>query len=132
MLHEVNDQLDAIKPITKWRKRVLEVADIPAAVREAVRQLKTGRPRPVELEIPPETLEDEGEAELLPAVTVDAHRRRPTPTSSAPPRCCCDATRPIIYAGGGVHASRRPRGADARSPSTSRPASCSPPRARAR
>src|SRR4029450_5159103 len=67
LLHEVNDQLDAIAPITKWRQRILEIADIPAAVREAVRQLKTGRPRPVEIELSPETMEDEGEAELLPA-----------------------------------------------------------------
>ena len=36
LLHEVNDQLDAIAPVTKWRRRILEVADIPAAVREAV------------------------------------------------------------------------------------------------
>ena len=47
LLHEVNDQLDAIAPVTKWRTRVLEIAEIPAAVREAARQLRTGRPRPV-------------------------------------------------------------------------------------
>ena len=28
LLHEVNDQLDAIAPVTKWRQRVLEVAEI--------------------------------------------------------------------------------------------------------
>ncbi len=49
MLHEVNDQLTLIEPITKWRKRVLKVGEIPAAVQEAVYQLKTGRPRPVEI-----------------------------------------------------------------------------------
>ena len=67
VLHEINEQLDVVKPITKWRKRVLEVSEIPGAVQEAFRQLKTGRPRPVDLEIPPDTLEEEGEAELLPA-----------------------------------------------------------------
>src|ERR671937_2601054 len=45
VLHEINEQLDVVTPITKWRKRVLQVADIPAAVQEAVRQLTTGRPR---------------------------------------------------------------------------------------
>ena len=65
VLHEVDDQLDAITPLTKWRRRVLEVADVPAAVHEAVGQLRTGRPRPVEIEIPPETLEDQGEATLV-------------------------------------------------------------------
>src|SRR6266852_7346856 len=70
LLHEVNDQLDCIAPITKWRKRVLEVAEVPAAVREAVYQLRTGRPRPVEIEMSPETMEDEGEAELYEPVPV--------------------------------------------------------------
>src|SRR5215470_222133 len=39
VLHEVNDQLDAIAPITKWRKRVVEIRDIPTVAQEAVRQL---------------------------------------------------------------------------------------------
>ena len=59
VLHEVNDQLDTIRPVTKWAHRILDPAEIPAAVHEAFRHLKTGRPRPVEIEIPPETLEDE-------------------------------------------------------------------------
>jgi acetolactate synthase-1/2/3 large subunit len=104
LLHEVNDQLDAVAPVTKWRRRVLEVADIPAAVRQAMVQLRTGRPRPVEIEMPPETMEDEGEVELLDP----AHVTRP-----AAPAADCDraaemllaAGRPAIYAGGGVHAS---------------------------
>jgi acetolactate synthase I/II/III large subunit len=104
VLHEINEQLDAVAPITKWRRRVLEVAEIPAAVQEAVRQLKTGRPRPVHLEIPPDTLEDEGEAELLPALKLE---RGPAPDADIEraARLLQGATRPIIYAGGGVHAS---------------------------
>ena len=104
VLHEINEQLDAVAPITKWRRRVLEVAEIPAAVQEAVRQLKTGRPRPVHLEIPPDTLEDEGEAELLPALKLE---RGPAPDADIEraARLLLGATRPIIYAGGGVHAS---------------------------
>src|SRR3989337_1208703 len=47
LLHEVNDQLAAITPVTKWRRRVLEIADIPGAVREAVYHLPSGNPRPV-------------------------------------------------------------------------------------
>ena len=104
VLHEINEQLDVVKPVTKWRKRVLEVAEIPAAVQEAFRQLKTGRPRPVHLEIPPDTLEEEGEAELLPPVTV-ARTAAPDADIERAARVLLDATRPIIYAGGGVHAS---------------------------
>jgi acetolactate synthase I/II/III large subunit len=104
VLHEINEQLDVVKPVTKWRKRVLEVAEIPAAVQEAVRQLKTGRPRPVHLEIPPDTLEDEGEAELLPPVSV-ARAAAPAADIERAARLLLGAERPVIYAGGGVHAS---------------------------
>src|SRR5882724_898947 len=104
VLHEINEQLDVVKPVTKWRKRVLEVSEIPAAVQEAFRQLKTGRPRPVHLEIPPDTLEDEGEAELLPPVTV-TRTAAPDADIERAARVLLDGTRPIIYAGGGVHAS---------------------------
>src|SRR5438067_8336755 len=44
VLHEVNDQLDAIAPVSKWRRRILEVKDVPAAVREAFVQLRTVLP----------------------------------------------------------------------------------------
>ncbi|MGH7321777.1 MAG: thiamine pyrophosphate-binding protein, partial [Candidatus Rokuibacteriota bacterium] len=104
VLHEVDDQLDAIRPVTKWRRRVLEVAEIPGAVREAVVQLTTGRPRPVELEMPPETMEGEGEVELLPP----SHAVRP-PADAASVDRAADllgaSTRPVIYAGGGIHSS---------------------------
>lgn len=104
VLHEVDDQLDAIAPVTKWRKRVLEVAEVPAAVQEAVRQLRTGRPRPVELELPPDTMEEEGEVELLPPVSVVRSAADPTRVDEAA-RLLAEARHPLIYAGGGVHAS---------------------------
>ena len=104
LLHEVNDQLDAIAPVTKWRRRVVEVEDVPGAVREAVSQLKTGRPRPVEIEMPPETMEDEGEAELLePSRPVRPAARAADVERAA--ELLLAAAAPVIYAGGGVHAS---------------------------
>ncbi len=45
-----------MKPVTKWADRVLRAEDIPEGIHEAFRQIKTGRPRPVELEIPPDVL----------------------------------------------------------------------------
>ena len=104
VLHEVHDQLDCIAPITKWRKRVLEVADVPAAVHEAVRQLRTGRPRPVEIEMSPDTMESEGEVTLL----EPARRERPTPSRAELERAAAlllAAERPLMYVGGGVHPS---------------------------
>jgi len=52
MLHEVNNQMNTIRPVTKWATCILKPQDVPATVQEAFRRLKTGRPRPVEIEIP--------------------------------------------------------------------------------
>ncbi len=104
VLHEVNDQLQAVAPVTKWRKRVLEVGDVARAAHEAVEQLRTGRPRPVELEMPPDTMEEEGEVELLEPSAA---------TRPAAPKADIDraammllaAKSPVVFAGGGVHLS---------------------------
>jgi acetolactate synthase-1/2/3 large subunit len=104
LLHEVNDQLDALAPVTKWRRRVLEVAEIPEAIREAARQLRTGRPRPVVVDIPPETLEDEAEVTLLDPAPAD----RPAAAAAAIEQAAgvLHASRePVIFAGGGVNLS---------------------------
>ncbi len=101
VLHEVNDQMEAIAPITKWRRRVLEVAEVPGAVQAAVRQLKTGRPRPVHLEFPPDVLEEEGDATLLPAVET-ARVAAPEPEIARAAAMLLAAQRPVIYAGGGA------------------------------
>ena len=64
ILHEIDDQLDVVRTITKWCSRVLDPKEIPGAVHEAFHQMKTGRPRPVEIEIPPETLAQMADIEL--------------------------------------------------------------------
>jgi acetolactate synthase-1/2/3 large subunit len=104
LLHEVNDQLDAVAPVTKWRGRALEVEEIPALIREAMRQLRTGRPRPVVVDIPPETLEDEGEVTLLDPAPVE----RPAAPAAEIERAAAllaAAHEPVIIAGGGVNLS---------------------------
>ena len=101
VLHEVNDQMEAIKPVTKWRRRLLEVADVPGGVRAAVRQLKSGRPRPVHLEFPPDVLEEEGDATLLPPAEGD-RVAAPEALIVRAAEMLLAAQRPVIYAGGGA------------------------------
>jgi acetolactate synthase-1/2/3 large subunit len=104
VLHEVNDQLDAAAPVTKWRRRVLEVADVPGAVREAMTQVTAGRPRPVLIDVPPDTLEEEAEVALLEparATRVAAPERDIDHAAEM----LLAAERPVLYAGGGVHLS---------------------------
>jgi acetolactate synthase-1/2/3 large subunit len=105
MLHEVNDQMDTIRPVTKWAARILKPQDVPAIVHEAFNQLKTGRPRPVEIEIPPETLAEEADIELLePADPI-----RPAAAAEqiqAGAEILGNAKKLIILAGGGVISSQ--------------------------
>jgi acetolactate synthase-1/2/3 large subunit len=66
-LHEINDQQEVIRPVTKWCQRVTDVPAIPGAIHEAMRQMRTGRPRPTEVEISPDVLAATGEVTFTPA-----------------------------------------------------------------
>jgi acetolactate synthase-1/2/3 large subunit len=52
VLHEFDEQLDIFRYLTKYCARAARAEDIPAILRQALRQLKTGRPRSVEIEVP--------------------------------------------------------------------------------
>ena len=100
-VHEVLDQADVVRNVTKWRRQVLTPRDVPDAVREAFRQMRTGRPRPVLIEMPPETGVERDEVLL----------REPAPVSRIVPspeqlreaaRVIAESRLPLIFAGGGV------------------------------
>ncbi|XWX04028.1 thiamine pyrophosphate-binding protein [Aggregatilineales bacterium SYSU G02658] len=58
------DQLEIVRPVTKWQRTCFEIKRIPEYVAMAVRYAKTGRPGPVFLDFPLELLRgtiDEGE-----------------------------------------------------------------------
>lgn len=59
-LHEINDQLGILRRLTKWCARATHPGEIPELMDEAFRQLLSGRPRPVALEIPMEVLLESG------------------------------------------------------------------------
>jgi acetolactate synthase-1/2/3 large subunit len=103
-LHEVEDQLDVFRPLTKWVHRVTRVDEIPGAVHEAFRHLKTGRPRPVELEIPPDTLAATGEAEVIAAEEYPPQVAETGDVEQAA-RILASAERPAIMVGGGARIS---------------------------
>ena len=103
-LHEIEDQLDVFRPITKWVHRVTRVEEIPAAVHEAFRHLKTGRPRPVELEVPPDTLAATGNADLIEAEDYPPQAARAGDVERAA-SLLASAERPAIMVGGGARIS---------------------------
>ncbi len=100
-LHEVEDQLDVFRPITKWNSRVTRAEEIPETVHEAMRQLKTGRPRPVELEIPPDTLTATGDMEIIPSQEYPPFAAKPSDIQEAA-QLLAKAQKPLIIAGGGT------------------------------
>ena len=46
-VHEVTDQPGTVRSVTKWQRMALMPREVPDAVFEAFRQMRTGRPRPV-------------------------------------------------------------------------------------
>ena len=100
-LHEVADQMDVIRPVTKWRRQVLAPHDVPGCVTEAFSQMRNGRPRPVEIEMPPETMVEREEVELEePAPLIREVPGEDRLREAA--RVINAAKTPVIYAGGGV------------------------------
>ncbi|MEE9261844.1 MAG: thiamine pyrophosphate-binding protein, partial [Dehalococcoidia bacterium] len=100
-LHEVDDQLDVFRPITKWNYRVTRAEEIPEAVHEAMRQLKTGRPRPVELEIPPDTLAAAGDMDMIKPEEYPRSGGNPADIQRAA-QLLARAKKPVMIAGGGT------------------------------
>ena len=103
-LHEIDDQLGMLRHVTKWNARAMTPGDVPYVVHEAFRQLRSGRPRPVEIEIPPDVLQRVGEVRL--GETLPPERSTGDPDRLEKAAVLLGrAERPIILVGGGVLAS---------------------------
>lgn len=107
-LHETKDASAMVAAIAEWSRRVASAAEAVDAVHDAFALFRTGRPRPVHIEIPLDVLE-------APAgVPAAARRARPAPAPvagdayavRAAAALLAEARRPVIIAGGGAtHAS---------------------------
>ncbi len=64
-LHEIPNQLQMIASVTKWASRIDTPGEAPAIVAEAFKQMRTGRPRPVEIEMAPDIMGLVADVELL-------------------------------------------------------------------
>ena len=102
LLHEIPNQLEMIRSVTKHSARAMSPAEIPGVFAQAIDELRTGRPRPVEIEIPPDVFFAEGDVEL---VGTRDERERPAGDEiliAQAAKALAGASFPIIYAGGGV------------------------------
>ena len=94
----------AIRSVTKWAGRAATVEEVPALVAEAVRQARSGRPRPVGIEVPAPVLAAVAEVEPYPPVTLTPAAATAEQIEQAAARLR-QAQRPLIWAGGGVQSS---------------------------
>ena len=65
-LHELPDQLATMQTLTKYAERMNTPQQAPEVVNEAFRQLTTGRPRPVSIEMPMDIMAEKADIELRP------------------------------------------------------------------
>lgn len=101
LLHEIPHQLEMMAAVTKWARRAMNPGEIPGLIREAFTQLRSGRPRPVSLEIPPDVLALRGEVELLDPIPPERQAGDPELLRRAA-EILAKAERPLIFVGSGI------------------------------
>lgn len=102
VLHELPDQLGLLRSLTKWAVRIDGPGDAPAQVALAVQQLRSGRPRPVALEVPMDVLERRTQVCLPPPVLPALHPPVDTDRVEEAAKLLGAATSPMIIVGGGA------------------------------
>jgi len=105
-LHELPDQLATLRTLTKWAMRIERPADAPEIINEAFRQMLTGRPGPVAVEMAWDVMASLGHVVPLPGADIV----KPQPASpgeiEAAAKILKAAKRPMIMTGSGAqHAS---------------------------
>lgn len=103
-LQEMN-QVDMVKPITKWCATCYDVKRIPEYLNIAFRQATMGRPGPVFLELPPDILFAQTALEAVSIPARKHHKSVVSPDASElkdAARIINDARRPIFMGGSGV------------------------------
>src|SRR6202030_3715872 len=107
LLHEVRNQSEILGAVTKWHGQARAPKDIPGLVREAVWQLRSGRPQPVGVEIAFDLLSASDDIDLVQPNAEEDGRVRPDAAAiEQAAALLAGAKLPVIYCGGGVLAAR--------------------------
>ncbi len=101
VLHDTKDQLGMFRAVTGWNKRVESTDDIPATVHEAFSRIRSGRARPVQIEIPVDLLTEDGAPVISPAAE-DVKPQAVEADIDAAVEALAAAQAPVIWAGGGA------------------------------
>ena len=100
------DQLEVFKPVVKWSGPILSWERIPEVMRIAFREMWTGRPGPIQIEIPAPVMYAMGDDAKVRLLRPDQYRAAgPRPSEAQleeAARMLAGAKRPIVISGAGV------------------------------
>jgi thiamine pyrophosphate-dependent acetolactate synthase large subunit-like protein len=99
--HDGPAQKEMFVPVSSWQHTVKSIGEIPEAINEAYRRMRTGRPRPVFLEIPTDFLNGEADFKILPPSNVTPPPAKDSQIKDAI-QLLKKAKRPILWVGGGA------------------------------
>jgi acetolactate synthase I/II/III large subunit len=101
-LHELPDQLATLRTLTKWAARIERAAEAPEVLHEAFRQMQSGRPGPVAVEMAWDVMTATGFVEPRSGVSLSP-ASAPSPLEiEAAARLVVGAERPMIMTGSGA------------------------------
>ena len=99
--HECKDQMGFFRPVTGWCHRITKPEEMAPAIDEAFKRMRSGRPRPVMLEVPADVLKMEADVVIPPA----AQGAKPAVKAQDVARAVdalVAAKSPLLWAGGGA------------------------------
>jgi acetolactate synthase-1/2/3 large subunit len=100
------DQLDIFKPVVKWSGPILSWERIPEVMQIAFREMWTGRPGPIQVEIPAPIMYATGDDSKVQVKKPEQYRAAGPRASDAQlgeaAQMLADAKRPIVISGAGV------------------------------
>src|SRR5262249_51445113 len=101
-LHEIPDQLGILSRLTKSAERVATPKDAPGVIGRAFQALRSGRPRPVGVEVPPDMLQARAGVEFVSPMPLDAPPPLDEDAIARAADLLAKAENPVIFVGGGA------------------------------
>jgi acetolactate synthase-1/2/3 large subunit len=102
LLHEIPDQLGILRKLTKWAERAEKPRDAPDMIARAFKELRSGRPRPVGVEVPPDMLQARAEVDISAPLPLDAAPALDEGAIDRAADLLAKAECPVIFVGGGA------------------------------
>src|SRR5215470_11864094 len=103
LLHEIPNQIGILRTLTKWAVRIGRPQDAPQLVATAFRELRSGRPRPVGLEVPPDMLGAKAEDNLDVETAAVTEAPLDDDAIERAAAILAKADCPVIFVGGGAN-----------------------------